>query len=269
MIIAGIGASAGGLDSLKKVLPSLPRNAGIAYVIVQHLSPKHRIQIFATDVDEDSVRIAWKNEYPLATIMDTDGRRFGEHFSQFDSTVAVNKRIRDMVVLARQDVIKDTPFMHLDLISCRNLMIYMNAELQEQLLSLFHYALNPGGLLLLGKSESINLQADLFEVLDRRWKIYRRKEVSKRSVPSLLMKKYADKWAQPKTDPMVPETQHGNWREGVFFDALLDTLGCGAALTDDHANIIYLRGDLSPYLRLQEGAVPHPEIRNGPRGELR
>jgi two-component system CheB/CheR fusion protein len=216
---------------------------------------KHRIHIFATDVDEDSVQIARKNKYPLATIMDTDGRRFGEHFSQFDSAVAVNKRIRDMVVLARQDVIKDTPFLHLDLISCRNLMIYMNAELQDQLLSLFHFSLNPEGLLLLGKSESIDQRTDLFETLDHRWKIYQRKEVPSRKVPALLMNNHSHQLAQPRTVPLVQRNKQGDRRESVFFDALLDTLGCGAALTDDHGNIIYLRGELSPYLQLQEGTV--------------
>ncbi len=216
---------------------------------------KYRIQIFATDVDGESVQTARRNVYPLATVMDTDGRRFEQHFSRFDDSVAVNKRIRDMVVLARQDVIKDTPFLHLDLISCRNLMIYLNAELQDQLLSLFHFSLNPGGLLLLGKSESINMRTDLFDALDNLWKIYQRKEVASRIIPALLMKSYAKKLATHRAGPVITENKRGKWRESTFFDALLATMNCCAVMTDEFGNIVYTRGEASPYLQLKEGSV--------------
>ena len=214
---------------------------------------KYQIQIFATDIDEDSVQLARRGIYPLATVMDTDGRRFEKHFSHSDNAVKVDKHIRDMVVLARHDLVKDTPFLHLDLISCRNLMIYINAELQDKLLSLFHFSLNPEGLLFLGKSESINQRMDLFKTVDTRWKIYQRKESTAKRLPKLLQSRCIFQLASRK--PGHLQQDRGAWKEGAFVEALLGVMGCCAMLTDDYANIFYIRGDVSPYFKIPEGSV--------------
>ena len=95
-----------------------------------------------------------------------------------DNFFRIRKEIREMLVFAEQNVIKDPPFTKLDLIVCRNLLIYLDAELQRRLLPIFHYALGRGGLLFLGPSESLGGFTDLFEPIDRKWKIFRRQEAA-------------------------------------------------------------------------------------------
>jgi two-component system CheB/CheR fusion protein len=103
--------------------------------------------------------------------------RLARHFSQVDAThYRVQKSIRDLVVFSEQDLIKDPPFSKLDLLSCRNVLIYMGPELQQRLIPLFHYALNPRGVLFLGASESLGEFAPLFSPVDRAAKLYRREE---------------------------------------------------------------------------------------------
>ena len=216
----------------------------------------NRIQIFATDIDEDSVQVARKAVYPVATVMDTDSERFERHFTHNDNFVQVKKHIRDMVVLARQDLIRDTPFLHLDLISCRNLMIYINTELQDKLLSLFHFSLNPDGILFLGKSESINQRSDLYETIDARWRIFRRKtSQTRRLLPKLLQRHYISPLHTQQGAISAKSPENGAFRESAFVSALLDVLDGCALLTDSQANIIYIRGDVSPYFRIPEGQV--------------
>ena len=229
----------------------------IAMLIAEILGPKlnqHKIQIFATDIDEDSVQRARRGIYPLATLWDADDRRFKNYFSHDDHGIKVNKTIRDMVVLARHDLFKDTPFLHLDLISCRNLLIDIIDELQDKVLSLFHYSLNPGGLLFLGKSESIGRREDLFETVDAGWNICRRKEVPIKRLPALLQARHIAREAPAGFD-VVQQQERRVWRESAIIDALVELSGGCAVLTDEHGNINYTRGDVRPYFRIPEGCV--------------
>ncbi|MEJ2639707.1 MAG: chemotaxis protein CheB, partial [Desulfosarcinaceae bacterium] len=215
---------------------------------------KYRFQIFATDIDEEAVKIARKATYPVATVMDADGLRIEKYFSPSNQMVTVHKSIRDMVVLARHDLINDPSFMHLDLISCRNLLIYLNAQLQDKLLSLFHFCLDPEGLLFLGKSESIGQRGALYKALDVKWKLFQRLPSPARRLPELL-----------KNRPFIPlPQQHAKieaqrvacaWKENDFFDSLFGIMDCCAVLVDGQANIQYIRGDVSPYFKFPEGSV--------------
>ena len=107
------------------------------------------------------------------------------YFKKEDSSFRVNKEIRDMIVFAVQNVISDPPFSKMDLISCRNLLIYLGGELQKKVLPLFHYSLRKGGFLFLGSSETIGELSDYFSVVDRKWKLFQRKdtEFKERHVP--------------------------------------------------------------------------------------
>jgi chemotaxis methyl-accepting protein methylase/chemotaxis response regulator CheB/signal transduction histidine kinase len=229
----------------------------IAMLIAEVLGPKldqYTIQIFATDIDEDSIQRARKGIYPLSALWEADDRRFEKYFSHIDYGFKVNKAIRDMVVLARQDLFKDTPFLHLDLISCRNLLIDINDELQDKVLSLFQYSLNPGGLLFLGKSESISRREDLFETVDAGWNICRRKEVPIKQLPALIQVRHNAREVRAGFD-VVQQQQCRAWRESAIADALVGMLGGCAVLTDEHGNINYTRGDVSPYFKIPEGCV--------------
>ena len=133
------------------------------------------VQMFGTDLDNDAIEAARNGRYPEGIASDVSPQRLERYFTRDDSTYRIRKDIREMAVFAVQNLIKDPPFTKLDLISCRNLLIYLNAELQHRLVPLLHYALKPGGLLFLGSSETIGGFGDLFEVVDKKWKIFRRK----------------------------------------------------------------------------------------------
>ncbi len=135
-----------------------------------------KIQIFATDIDKDAIYKARHGVYASNIVADVSPERLQRFFVKEDNGYRLRKEIREMVVFAPQNIVMDPPFTKLDLISCRNIMIYMTAELQKKLLPLLHYALNPGGLLFLGASETIGSLTDLFSPVDTKWKIFRRKE---------------------------------------------------------------------------------------------
>lgn len=214
----------------------------------------YRIQIFATDIDDNSVQRARKGFYLPATIMWPHMLRYENYFIPVDQMITVKREVRDMVIFAKQDLLKDTPFLHMDLISCRNLMIYLESNLQIKILSLFHFCLNPGGLLFLGKSESINKKPDLFSPVDSKWKLYKRKESPTNHIPSQLKSRPVNKMPSLPS-PYIKSEKNELWKEREFATSLLNILNCSAIITDEQGNIIYVRGDVSTYLRLPEGSV--------------
>ncbi|TLG72651.1 chemotaxis protein CheB [Methylocystis sp. B8] len=135
----------------------------------------HKIQIFATDVNDALLDKARQGLYAKSLTQDVSPERLRRFFIEEADGYRVDKRLREMIVFARQNFISDPPFSRMDLVSCRNLLIYLEPNLQHKLLPTFHYALKPEGFLFLGASESISGFADLFEPLDRKHKIYSRK----------------------------------------------------------------------------------------------
>lgn len=215
---------------------------------------RYRIQIFATDIDDDSVQRARKGLYPPATLMAPHMMRYESYFIQVDQMITVKREVRDMVIFARQDLLKDTPFLHMDLISCRNLMIYLESDFQVKILSLFHFCLNPGGLLFLGKSESINKKPDLFTPVDPKWKLYKRKESQTSYIPQQLQNRPVNQMPSLPA-PYIKREKNELLKEREFATSLMNVLNCSAILTDEQGNIIYVRGDASTYLRLPDGIV--------------
>ena len=134
---------------------------------------KFNVQIYSTDLADDAVAIARMGVYPSSINLDISPERLRRFFIKEDSGYRIKKEIREMLVFAVQNVIKDPPFTKIDLISCRNLMIYLEPELQNRLIPIFHYALKPNGILFLSPSESIGNHTDLFETMNRKWKLYK------------------------------------------------------------------------------------------------
>ena len=135
------------------------------------------VQVFASDIDPLSIEKARAGTYPVGITADVSPERLRRFFSKVPQGYQINKRIRDLCVFAIQNITKDPPFSHLDLIACRNMLIYMGSALQRNVLQTIHYALNPGGYLLLGSSETIGASADLFALDGKEHKIYRKKDV--------------------------------------------------------------------------------------------
>ena len=150
----------------------------IAIVFLEFLGERAanmQIQIFATDLSESIIGKARSGMYPESIAADVSTDRLRRFFQKVDSGYQIHKNIRDIIVFAKQDLTKDPPFSKLDMISCRNVMIYMSQVLQKRILPLFHYALNPGGVLFLGSSETTGGLSDLFVPLDKKYKVYTKK----------------------------------------------------------------------------------------------
>lgn len=149
----------------------------LAILFAEHLGnsfDQYRIQIFATDIDLEAMGRARRGIFAATSLAHMDRRRLRAHFTPHGDRYEINKNLRDVVIFARQDLVQDPPFLRLDLITCRNVLIYFQSELQARLLSVFHYALVPGGYLFLGKSESIFQQEGLFDVIDKDARLFRR-----------------------------------------------------------------------------------------------
>ncbi|HSN31763.1 MAG TPA: chemotaxis protein CheB [Ideonella sp.] len=135
-----------------------------------------KLQVFATDIDSPAIEQARAGVFPASIAADVSPERLARYFVHDPQrgTYRIQKHIRDLMVFSEQDVTKDPPFSRLDLISCRNLLIYLNADVQRRLIALFHYSLVPGGVLFLGTSETAGENGRLFGVIDRKWKLFSR-----------------------------------------------------------------------------------------------
>jgi len=211
---------------------------------------KDKVQIFATDIDREAIEAARKGDYPDNIIADVSRERLQKFFIAEDGHYKVKKDIRDMVVFAEQDVIEDPPFTNLDLVSCRNLLIYLKSEVQNKVLLLFLYALNPGGILFLGPSESVGHLNNAFAALDNKWKVYRRREyLSKKelaaTIPVATSPPIERASAQVmKVEPAITQTAQA---------LLLEYFSPPAVLINAGGDIIYVNGHTGKYLEPSPG----------------
>jgi two-component system CheB/CheR fusion protein len=141
---------------------------------------RFKVQIFATDLDLNAMALARKGAYSSASLSEVDPALIAKYFSAKNDRYEVSKQLREMVVFARQDLAQDPPFLRLDLVSCRNVLIYFQTELQAKILSMFHYSLRPEGYLFLGRSENIFQQESLFRGVDKESKIFMRENAPNR-----------------------------------------------------------------------------------------
>lgn len=216
------------------------------------------IQVFATDIDDRAVNIARQGRYPANIAADVSPERLARFFTlePGGGEYRIHKNIRDMLIFSEQDLIKDPPFSKLDLISCRNLLIYLDADLQKKVIPLFNFALKAGGFLFLGNSEGVGEFEDLFAAVDRKAKIFRRKE-SYQGLPLLPAGRFQIAMPSPASapQPMPGKAVHGhspNLRE--LTERVLLQVAPAAALIDAKGDIFYLHGRTGPYLEPAPGA---------------
>ncbi len=209
--------------------------------------------IYATDLDDDAITVARTGRYPLNIAQDLSQDRLRRFFSKDEVGYKVKKGVRDMVVFAVHSVIKDPPFTKIDLLSCRNLMIYLEQEQQNRLIPTFHYALKPDGVLFLSASESITNQADLFATIDRKWKFYR--AVHSARSPQLHSVHHGS-WAQVGASGPAKDVAKKP-KEYSFDEAarnlLLQIYAPGSVVTDTKGNILHVYGDTGRFLRPAPG----------------
>jgi two-component system CheB/CheR fusion protein len=226
------------------------------------------VQIFSTDVSDQAIATARTGLYSVAEVAKVDPKRLRRFFFKTERGYVVQKPIRDMCIFARQNVVKDSPFSRLDLISCRNLMIYLGAKLQRRLMPLFHYALSPGGFLVLGSSESVGGFAELFRLIDRRYRIYGRKFSTRRAPIDFSLENTTPRTpALPKAASEMPEEQKDPF--DVFREAdriIVNRHGPTGVLVTEEMEILQFRGDVSRYLAPVEGRASLNLIKMAPEG---
>ena len=210
-----------------------------------------KLRIFATDLDKDSIDKARQGVYPANIAADVSPERLDRFFIQEGNTYRIGKEIREMVTFATQNVIMDAPFTKLDILICRNLLIYLTPELQHKLLPLFHYSLNPGGFLFLGSSEAISTSVDLFKPVDNKWRIFQRNE-------SVLA---PESMAFPATFvPVLPDISKEITTlkptanlQSLADQLLLQRFSPPAVLVNDKGDILYISGRTGKYLEPAAG----------------
>ena len=226
----------------------------IAIALLEFLGERSNevpLQIFGTDISDVALEKARSATYAPGLVEGISSERLRRFFTKTDSTYVVAKRIREMCVFAKQNLIKDPPFSKIDLISCRNVMIYLGHVLQKRVIPLFHYALRPNGFLLLGTSETTG-NSELFSPVDKKNKIYERVPGSE-SVPL----EPAPEEAEPQ--PAIAQHSPPDWSEAESSrEADRIVLGnyspCGVVV-DNRFNVVQFRGRTSAYLENPSGAA--------------
>ncbi len=228
-------------------------------ILLRELMDENRIrfkaQIYATDLDEDAIATARIGHYPPNIVQDVSVARLNAFFLQDETGYLVRPEVREMVIFAVHSVIKDPPFTRLDLLSCRNLLIYLEMELQSRLIRNFHYALKPNGFLFLSVSESISSNVEQFSTINRQWKIF---SAALTSVPTRNVM-VVDPASQPtelsgKAGEAVTAAKARTSRMAeMTHRVLLQSYAPASVLTDSQGNILYVYGDTGRYLRPPPG----------------
>ncbi|AGA91218.1 methylase of chemotaxis methyl-accepting protein [Thioflavicoccus mobilis 8321] len=234
----------------------------IAILLQEHqetLRQSFRVQVFATDIDAGAIAQGRAGVYPASVAADVSTERLTRYFclDPEAGVCRIQKVIRDLLVFSEQDLIRDPPFSKLDLISCRNLLIYLNGDLQRRLIPLFHYALKPDGLLFLGSSESVGDALRLFSPLSRKWKIYLRLEPPTGRVSPLLgdLISAPPLGGAPSSLPRAPADTAAARIDlrAVTEQALLRHCSTAAILANSRGEILYFHGRTGQFLEPAPG----------------
>lgn len=215
--------------------------------------PNLAVQIFATDISDFALDRARSGVYAVNEASGISTERLSRFFVRHDGGYQIHKSVREMCVFAKQNVVKDPPFSNLDLISCRNLLIYFGPILQKRAIPTFYYALKPRGYLMLGPSESLGSFEDLFTLIDKKNKIYQKKRSNARVVTHFIGPNYVVPRLEPIHSPNIPDAGSNVDREVDRILAQRFVPGC--IVVNDDMEIVQFRGKIGPYL---EPAGNHP-----------
>ncbi|MBU3172307.1 CheR family methyltransferase [Clostridium estertheticum] len=208
------------------------------------------IQIFATDLDSEAIDKAREGVFSENITKDMSGERLSKYFSKVDRGYQVVKEIRDMVIFAQQNMIKDPPFTKVDIMICRNLLIYLTPEIQKKLIPLFHYSLNSGGFLFLGSAESVGNFTDLFNPLDLKSRIYQRLRPLIQKEPIEFPNSFAP--YQPEANQPSEEVQN---MQSLADKLVLQYYSPAAVLVNGKGDILNITGRTGKYLEPAAGKV--------------
>jgi two-component system CheB/CheR fusion protein len=233
----------------------------------QSMSSPPPIQVFATDIDEDAVAFARAGLYPEAITTDVSATRLRRFFSKEAAGYRVQKYIRELVMFAPHNVITDPPFSRLDLVACRNLLIYLNRDAQTRVLDLMHFALRQNGYLFLGSSESVDDASDAFQTIHKAHRLYRSQP---RSRPSSVSHGFVPT-TTARTE-MAPLTEIASFRRVTAYDklhqAMLEHYAPPSVVTNDQWDIVHVSSTAGEFLRIPAGE-PSLNLLSAVRADLR
>jgi len=229
----------------------------IAMALLEYLGDQASgtpIQIFASDIDAKAIDKARVGIYPEGIKADVSAARLQRFFTKVPAGYQISKSIRDLCLFAVQNVAKDPPFSRMDLISCRNLLIYFSSVMQKKVLQVFHYALKASGFLLLGGSESISGSADLFSMLDKKNKIYNKKSItSLRHYEFSSMPSNATRYSPEQSLPQAANTLMDIVQQAERF--IINEYGPAAVIINQDLDILHFRGHTGPYIEPAQGSA--------------
>jgi two-component system CheB/CheR fusion protein len=217
------------------------------------------LKIFATDIDRDAVLFAANGVYPESIAADVPQELLSKYFYRKQDSYQISRNIREMVVFAQHNLIKDPPFTNIDLVSCRNLLIYLQPVLQRKVLEFFNFSLNAQGVLLLGTSETIGEMGDCYESLDHKYKIYRTRGRLKHSldshdlpqVPGSTYRDLGSRFPVVRRDPQVSDDR--------ILERFLEALSADnfplAVVVNDQMEVLHIFGDTRGYFKLPSGKL--------------
>jgi two-component system CheB/CheR fusion protein len=215
-----------------------------------------RVQIFATDLDSQAIETARAGFYPAGIVNDVTPARLERFFVKETAGYRVRRELRDQVVFAVHNILTDPPFFKLDVLSCRNLMIYLESPSQQRLLRLFHHALNPGGLLVLGSAESVEEARDLYMVVDRKWKLFRRSDVPTPPLESLPVGGTRTALRR-ELAPAPPPQERAPSVVNLLQMMLLEQYAPASVVIDSRGEVVYIHGRTGTYLEPAPGRPSH------------
>jgi two-component system CheB/CheR fusion protein len=242
-------------------------------ILLREHTPKSygapKLQIFASDIDEHALEVARIGRYPASVARDVPAARLNQYFVREDGTYRVGGELRGICLFAQHNLLRDAPFSKLDLISCRNLLIYLGGELQSRIVPLFHYALRDGGYLFLGTSENVTRHSRLFAVVDRTHHIFQRRPQIERRLPEfpLTAPDPTHRRREPSSAPASDVSL-----QGLAERQLLERYAPAYVIINADGELLYASGRTGRYLELPRGTPSHnlfSMARRGLRLDLR
>lgn len=222
---------------------------------IQENQLRNDFKIFATDVDQYALQAASAGKFNVGVASEIDKKYLDTYFIKNVDSIQIIKRVRDKIVFSNHNILKDTPFIRMDLVSCRNLLIYLNASSQQKVLSNFLFSLQRDGYLFLGSSESINESADEFKAISQRWRIFKNvskfKHTPNFESPSLLTKELLTKSPKEFINKTSENIKANADLEYLKF--LTKKYSPSCIFFDKGFNILYIKGDAGKYLKFPEG----------------
>lgn len=217
---------------------------------------KYKIKIFATDIDDESLKIARIGIYSETSLLNMKKEYIHKYFNVLKNQYEIKKNIREMVIFSKHNIVSDSPFLRMDMISCRNMLIYFSSSLQRRVFPIFHYSLKENGILLLGKSETVAEFSDLFYTIDKNSKIYKSQYTGLREAPKLY--NYSGFKTMQSQNSFTQKSKRSDEEvfENNIVTSLYEYILANCIVINSSNEVIYNKCEL-PILKFSKGKVTH------------